>query len=153
MTLQDTASEVFTWLQDLVSVSTLCDWIIVLVTYLRFYYGCKVQGIDRKRELPWSAPFQPWFSWISLALYLLLLLTSGYTTFMNGRWGTETFISSYFNIPFLLVLYFGYKIWKGTTIVPLLEIPIRGFIDVANANPEPERKPKKGWRRLNILWS
>lgn len=153
MTLQDTASEVFTWLQDLVSVSTLCDWIIVLVTYLRFYYGCKVQGIDRKSELPWSAPFQPWFSWISLALHLVLLLTSGYTTFMNGRWSTETFISSYFNIPFLLVLYFGYKIWKGSTIVPLLDIPIRGFIDVANANPEPEKKPKKGWRRLNILWS
>ncbi|KAK4497939.1 hypothetical protein PRZ48_010595 [Zasmidium cellare] len=153
MSLEDTASEVFTWLQDLVAISTLTDWTIVLITYLRFYYGCKAQGIDRKKELPWAAPFQPWFSWISLVLFLLLLLTSGYTTFIHGHWSTETFISSYFNIPFVLILYFGYKLWKGTRIIPLREIPIRGFIDVANANPEPRIPKKTGLRRLNVLWS
>lgn len=153
MTLESTASTVFTWLQDLVAISTLTDWILVLVTYLRFYYGCKAQGINRKAELPWAAPFQPWFTWISLALYLALLLTSGYKVFIHGRWDTETFISSYFNIPFTLIFYFGYKWWFKTKIVPLNEIPIRGFIDVALANPE-ERIPKKtGWRRVNVLWS
>ncbi|KAK4613499.1 Dicarboxylic amino acid permease [Fulvia fulva] len=153
MSLQDTASTVFTWLQDLVAISTLTDWIIVLITYLRFYYGCKSQGIDRKKELPWSAPFQPWFSWFSLVLFLLLLLTSGYTTFMHHHWNTETFVSSYFNIPFTLALYFGHKFWKKTKIIPLQDIPIRGFIDVANANPEPRRPKATGLRRLNVLWS
>lgn len=32
MTLSDTASTVFTWLQDLVAISTLVDWTIVLIT-------------------------------------------------------------------------------------------------------------------------
>lgn len=152
MTLQSTASTVFTWLQDLVAISTLTDWIIVLITYLRFYYGCKAQGIDRKRELPWAAPLQPWLSWASLMLFLCLLLTSGYTVFIHGHWNTETFISSYFNIPFTLSLYIGYKVWHKTKIIPLHDVPIRGFIDVAISNPE-ELEPKKtGWRRLNVLW-
>ncbi|SMR54229.1 unnamed protein product [Zymoseptoria tritici ST99CH_1A5] len=153
MTLSDSASTVFTWLQDLVAIASLVDWIIVLITYLRFYYGCKAQSIDRKQELPWAAPFQPWLSWISLGMFLLLLLTSGFKTFIHGHWDTETFISAYFNIPFVLVLYFGYKFWFKTKIIPLKDIPIRGFIDVANDHPEPIIPKATGWRRLNILWS
>lgn len=152
MTLEDTASTAFTWLQDLVAVSTLTDWIIVLITYLRFYYGCKAQGIDRRRELPWAAPFQPWFSWASLILFLVLLLTSGYNVFIHGHWDTETFISSYFNIPFTLILYVGYKFWFKTDTIPVKDLPIRGFINVARDNPEEKIPEKKGWRKLNVLW-
>ncbi|USW55837.1 Putative amino acid permease/ SLC12A domain-containing protein [Septoria linicola] len=152
MTLDQTASTVFTWLQDLVAISTLTDWIIVLITYLRFYYGCKAQGIDRKKELPWAAPFQPWFSWISLTLFLALLLTSGYTVFIHGHWDTETLISSYFNIPFTLSLYVGYKFWFKTKTIALVDLPVREFIDVARNNPEEPIPEKKRWRRLNVLW-
>lgn len=153
MSHQDTASTVFTWVQDLVAISTLTDWNIVLITYLRFYYGCKARGIDCKKELPWAAPFQPWFSWTSLVLFILLLITSGYTTCIHGHWITETFISSCFNIPFVLVLYFVYKIRERTRIISLREIPIRGFIEIANANSEPRIPKNTGLERPNVLWS
>ena len=68
-------------------------------------------------------------------------------------WDDETFVSSYINIPIFIILYFTYKFIKKTKIIPLSEIPIRHFIDIANANPEPSTKPVVGWRRLNILWS
>lgn len=68
-------------------------------------------------------------------------------------WETETFDSSYINIPIILGLYFGYKVFKKTKIVSLEDMPIRHFIDIANANPEPPAKPLTGWRRFNILWS
>ncbi|EFX04976.1 amino acid permease [Grosmannia clavigera kw1407] len=152
MTLSDSASTVFTWLQDLISISTLTNWIIICITYLRFYYGCRAQGIDRS-ELPWAAPFMPWLPWGSLALFLLLLLTSGYTTFMSHHWNSETFVSSYFNIPFIFVVYFGYKFVKKSKIVPLSEIPIRPYIQIALDNPEPPEKPKSTLQKLNILWS
>lgn len=71
----------------------------------------------------------------------------------NRSWDTETFVSSYINIPIILCLYFGYKFAKKTKIIPLEDIPIRHFIDIANANPEPPAKPVTGLRRLNILWS
>ena len=72
---------------------------------------------------------------------------------MTFSWDSETFISSYINIPIILILYFVYKFIKKTKIIPLDQLPIQRFIDIANANPEEPAKPVTGWRRLNILWS
>ncbi|KAJ5128844.1 hypothetical protein N7448_002557 [Penicillium atrosanguineum] len=152
MSLSATASTVFDWLQDLVSITTLTNWLSILVTYLRFYYGCEKQGISRN-SLPWATPLQPYISWASLIMLVLLLITGGYSTFIKGHWDNETFVSSYINIPLFLILYFGYKFIHKTKIVPLEDIPIQPFIDIANRNPEPQPKPKKGLRKLNILWN
>ncbi|KAF5857759.1 hypothetical protein ETB97_005290 [Aspergillus alliaceus] len=85
MSLSNSASMIFGWLRDIVAISTLVDWEIVCIVYLRFYYGCKKQGIDRYRELPWAAPFQPYFTWASLMLFTLLLVTGGFSTFIHGH--------------------------------------------------------------------
>lgn len=151
MTLSTSASLVFEWLVNLVAVAALVNWSIILITYLRFQYGCKAQGIDRQ-ELPWAAPLQPYLSWVSLVAFMLLLLTSGYTTFIKGHWDTEVFISSYINIPIILALYFGYKFAKKTKVIPLKEIEIRTWIQIANDNPEPPAAPKRGLMKFNILW-
>jgi amino acid transporter len=151
MTISSSASTVFTWLQDLLSIAILVNWIVILSTYLRFFYACKKQNIDRN-ELPYKSPFQPYYAWACLIGFSLLLLTSGWTTFLNGQWNTKTFISAYFNIPFVLILYFCYKFTKKTKIIPLDEVPIRPFLELAQADPSPPLKPKKGLRKLNILW-
>ncbi|KAL2071647.1 hypothetical protein VTL71DRAFT_12882 [Oculimacula yallundae] len=151
MTLSSGASVAFGWLQDLVSVAALVGWMTICTVYLRFYYGCKKQGISRDL-LPWKAPFQPYAAWFSLISFIILLLTGGYITFIHGHWNTETFVSAYINIPIYLTLYFGYKFVKKTSIIPLSEIPIQHYLDIANANPEPPAKPKTGIHRFNILW-
>ncbi|KAJ5227912.1 aromatic amino acid and leucine permease [Penicillium chrysogenum] len=153
MSLSSSASTVFTWLQNLVSISTLVNLMCICIVYLRFYYGCKKQGIDRFKELPWAAPFQPYITWISLFIYVVLFFTGGFTTFMRGHWSTATFVSTYFNLPFIVIVYFAYKFWAKTKIIPLAEIPIRPFIESWHKNPEPEPKPKRGLSKLNILWS
>lgn len=153
MTLSATAATVFTWLQDLVSISTLVNWIIILIVYLRFHYGCKKQGINRHAELPWAAPLQPYITWASLVFFVVLIFTSGYVTFIHGHWNDETFVSSYLNIPAIFILYFGYKFIMKTKIVPLEEMPIRDFIEVWRANPEEPNKKRTGIARFNILWS
>ncbi|KAI0016898.1 amino acid permease/ SLC12A domain-containing protein [Xylariomycetidae sp. FL0641] len=151
MSLSSGANVAFGWLQDLVSVATLCNWMVICLTYLRFYYGMQKQGISRS-ELPWKSPLQPYMAWTSLILFVVILLTGGYVTFVHGHWDTETFFSSYFNIPFLAVLYFGYKFIRKSKIVALEDIPIRPYIEIANANPEPPEPPKKGLRKFNFLW-
>ncbi|KKY15186.1 putative amino acid transporter [Phaeomoniella chlamydospora] len=153
MTLSNTASTVFTWLQDLISIATLINWMCICIVYLRFIYGCKKQGINRQSELPWAAPFQPYTTWFSLALFTILLFTGGYSTFIHGNWDNETFVSSYINIPIILILYFGYKYYAKTKIVPLEDIPIRAFIEIYQNEPVPVVKPKQGIQKLNILWS
>jgi len=151
MSLSQGSNLVFSWLQDVVAVTTLCNWIVICGVYLRFFYSMKKQGISRS-ELPWAAPLQPYITWITFCFFILLLLTNGYTTFLRGHWSDETFVSSYFNIPFLIVLYFGFKWIKKTKIVALENMPIRPFIQTANENPEPPLAPKVGWHRFNILW-
>jgi amino acid transporter len=84
MSLSNSASTVFGWLQDLVSVAALVNWMVICIVYLRFYYGCKKQGISRS-ELPWKAPFQPFVAWTSLSFFVLLLLTGGYVVFIHGQ--------------------------------------------------------------------
>lgn len=130
------------------------DWIIVCIVYLRFYYGCKKQGVDRHKELPWAAPFQPYFTWASLILFALLLITGGYSTFIHGHWDTETFASSYINIPIVLGLYYGYKFWKKTHIITLENMPLVGLLQfyLSQDEDEPEPRPRKGLAKLNILW-
>ncbi|KAG9239540.1 amino acid permease-like protein [Amylocarpus encephaloides] len=152
MTISDSAATVFGWSQDLVSVASLVNWIIICTVYLRFYYAMKKQGLDRN-DLPWKAPFQPYAAWTSVISFSILLLTGGYVTFIHGQWNTETFVSSYINIPIILTLYIVYKFVRKTKIIPLHDLPIKHFMDVAAANPEPPPKPVVGWRRLNILWS
>ncbi|KAL3417547.1 Dicarboxylic amino acid permease 3 [Phlyctema vagabunda] len=152
MTLSDSASTVFSWLQDLVSTAALVNWMVICGVYLRFYYGCKRQGISRD-ELPWKGPFQPYAAWVSLIFFSVLLLTGGYVVFIHNHWDTETFISSYINIPIFATLYFTFKFIKKTKVIALEDIPIRHFLDIANANPEPPAVKPKGWRKYNIIWS
>jgi amino acid transporter len=154
MSLSHSSTVVFQWLRDIVAVATLVDWLIVCIVYLRFYYGCKKQGVDRHKELPWAAPFQPYFTWASLTLFTLLLITGGFSTFISGHWDTETFVSSYINIPIILGLYFGYKFWRKTRIIALENIPLVGLIQfyLSHEEAEPEPQPRKGFAKFNILW-
>ena len=152
MTVSDSASTVFTWLQDIVSIATLVNWVCISVTYLHFYYACRRQGINRHEELPWASPFQPYCTWITLVMLIILFFTGGWKTFTHHHWDTETFISSYLNLPVIVILYFGYKFIMRTKIVPLDQVPIRPFIEDARLHPEFVERPR-GWRRLNILWS
>ncbi|ERT00433.1 hypothetical protein HMPREF1624_03804 [Sporothrix schenckii ATCC 58251] len=152
MSLSSTAANVFDWLKDLVSIATLVNWLVYLIVYLRFYYAFQKQGLSRSR-LPWASPLQPYLSWWSLFLLILVLLTGGFSTFIHGHWSTETFISSYINVPIFLALYFSYKFIRKSKIIPLSEIPIGHFLDIAeNEEAEEEKKPNKAWRWLTLLW-
>ncbi|KZT60255.1 hypothetical protein CALCODRAFT_429636 [Calocera cornea HHB12733] len=153
MSVSDNASLVFSWFQDLVGSAALVLWIVICMVYLRFYYGCKAQGIDRHRELPWAGPLQPYAAWTSAIAFSVILITGGFPVFTTGNWNSQKFVGSYFNIPLIFILYFGYKFTRRTKIVPLMEMPIRDFIQVAEDNPERPDPPVKGWARLGFLWS
>lgn len=153
MTLSNNASIVFAWFQDLVSTAALVQWCIICIVYLRFYYACQRQKIDRYTELPWAGPFQPYAAWVSLLSFATILLTAGYPVFIKGDWDSEEFIGAYFNLPLIFGLFFGYKWVKGTKMVGLEEMPVKYYIEIAKENPEEDDKPTKGWRRFTILWS
>lgn len=71
----------------------------------------------------------------------------------KNSWSTETFISSYINIPIVILAYFSYKFIKKTQILSLEKVPVLRYIEIAEQNLEAPAAPVTGWRRLNILWS
>lgn len=88
---------------NLSSVTGIINWLVILISYLRFYYGCRRQGIERK-DFPYRAPLQPWASWfgaIMLVLivracspFCLLSLLSLLTSAWNRRFSSPTTKSS-----------------------------------------------------------
>jgi amino acid transporter len=113
-----TAGTVFNWLYNLSASTGLIAWVVslfsvfrpepnlaianqeirhplcqvILGSYLRFYYGLKRQGIDR-RDFPFVAPFQPYLSWYGFIFFLIVIFFSGYTVFLEGNWNTSDFFS------------------------------------------------------------
>jgi amino acid transporter len=62
MAVSTNAGAVFNWLANMSSVAGLMSWFGISVTYLRFYKGMQVQGIDRK-TLPYYTNLQPYAAW------------------------------------------------------------------------------------------
>lgn len=49
--LGSNSSVVFGWFVNIATISALISWIVIEVSYLRFFYGLRVQGITRDRKL------------------------------------------------------------------------------------------------------
>ncbi|GAA5876887.1 hypothetical protein JCM3774_000799 [Rhodotorula dairenensis] len=106
-----TAGKVFGWLANMCASCGLVVWFGIGITYLRFFYGLKAQGIDRK-ELPFRAPLQPYLTIYALTMIFLILFFANYTVFIDGQWDTASFITSY--LPFMLLPtgYLAAHVWK-----------------------------------------
>lgn len=51
LALGTSSSVVFGWFVNITTVAGLIGWVVICVTYLRFFYGMKYQGISRDRKL------------------------------------------------------------------------------------------------------
>jgi amino acid permease len=111
LSLGSNSSIVFSWLVNIASIAGLVEWVVIEITYLRFFYGLKRQGLSGgsessniyacypancRKELPYKAPFQPYLAWLMLFLLVVIVLTSGFSVFFPGQW------SAIFYFPFLL---------------------------------------------------
>jgi amino acid transporter len=67
------SGKVFTWFSNMTSVAGLLTWFGISVTYIRFYTGMKVQGIDRT-TLPFASRLQPYAAWYAAVSCLIICL-------------------------------------------------------------------------------
>ena len=80
---------VFGWLADLATVAWLMTFFAINVTFLRFHAGMKAQKLPRvqrteneAREMPYTGPFQPYWSWVASVSLAVLILINGYYVFV-----------------------------------------------------------------------
>ncbi|GAA5964555.1 hypothetical protein JCM8115_003920 [Rhodotorula mucilaginosa] len=143
----------FNYLVNLSSVTGIINWLVILLSYLRFYYGCKRQGIDR-RDFPYRAPLQPWASWFGTIMLTLIIIFSNYQVFLADSWDTASFITAYIVIPVFFIMLFGWKLLKKTTFVRLDDMDFDSGKRQLDDMEEEERaryKPPTTW--YEKLWA
>lgn len=121
MNLANNAATVFNYLSALSSVTGLITWGVILLTYIRFYHGCKRQGIDRS-TFPFVAPFQPYASYAGLFMICLITFFCGYGVFLDNSWSTATFLTDYIPVWVFILFVAFWKLYKKTHWVSLDEM-------------------------------
>ncbi|KXJ96214.1 amino acid permease/ SLC12A domain-containing protein [Microdochium bolleyi] len=131
------SSVVFGWLVNITTVSGLIGWVVIEVTYLRFYAGLKAQGYDRK-ELPYRSPGQPYTAMVTLFCVVLILLTSGFDVFVEGNFSAAGFLTCYLNLGIFAVLYVFFKLFLRSKVVSLEAMDLQTEFDSIRREKEEE---------------
>ncbi|KDR75338.1 hypothetical protein GALMADRAFT_249379 [Galerina marginata CBS 339.88] len=132
--LNQGAFQAFLWLVSLVATSAIVSWVVMCLTYLRFFYALRVQKIPRE-SLPYRSPLQPYLTYYALAMNILVLIFSGWNSFFP-TFDLSLFTSNYFNCIFYPLLYLGCKLWFKDTMVELDAIDIQTELDLIDIEVE-----------------
>lgn len=148
MSLSSGALNVFYWMLSLVSAGVLVSWSTVLFNHIRLKTALRRQGISFS-ELPWNSSWTFYASHVALAMCLLILFTGGFTVFTKGRWEAQSFVSSYLDIPLVLLFFAGWKLIKKTKWVKLEDLPLREIIEQANERLNQAKLEQEAEEALN----
>ncbi|KAK0715259.1 proline-specific permease [Lasiosphaeris hirsuta] len=150
MSLSQGAMTVFWWLVSLTAAGVLVSWSSILLNHVRLRQAMKRQNIDVSR-LPWYNSWTVYTSPVALFMCIVILFTAGFGVFTEGNWDAATFVSSYLDIPIVLIAYLGYKFYAKTKIISLDDVPLADAFEQAEQQiDEPEGK-EPGWIRL-VSW-
>ncbi|TNY24002.1 amino acid permease [Rhodotorula diobovata] len=143
------AGEVFGWFVNMTSIAGLLVWLSILITYVRFHRGAKLQGIDR-RALPYFAPCQPYLSYYGLFMIVVILFFAKFTVFIDGQWDTADFVTTYLPIILFPICYVGVYCHKRWGLRPLAELDFVSGSRVVEDGLDEEAdagRPKSWWAR------
>lgn len=127
MVTSSEAADVFDHFVNVVSLAGLLAWACILVVHMRFMSAVKAQGISRKKDLAFRSPLQPFGTYFSLGICVFVIFAKNFTVFLGSPFDYETFITGYIMLPVFLIMYFGWKFWKKTRILPASEIDLVSF--------------------------
>lgn len=135
MTVSDDSRVVFNYFVNVVSLTGLLAWSCILIIHIRFMKALKAQGLDRKRDLAYKSPLQPYGSYIALSICVLIVFIKNFTVFIN-KFDYKNFITGYIVLPVFIIMYFGWKIIYKTKIIRIEDIDLDTFRDVIDAEAE-----------------
>ncbi|KAG1836766.1 amino acid permease/ SLC12A domain-containing protein, partial [Suillus subalutaceus] len=151
MAVSTSAGSVFVWFSNMTAVAGLMSWFGISVTYLRFYKGMQVQGIDRK-TLPYYTNLQPYAAWWATVSTITICFFSGWTVFLEGNWSTVTFVTNYILFITWPILYVGARFYYGTKPVAAEDMDFTGDLAEIVADsydePPPRNKMEAFWQWL-----
>ncbi|KZP23307.1 amino acid permease [Athelia psychrophila] len=144
------SGKVFGWFSTMTAIAGLMTWFGISITYIRFYHGFKLQGLDRSK-LPYASPLQPYAAYYAATASWLVCLFSGWQVFLKGRWDTATFVTNYMAFALFPVLYIVWKIKTRAPIVHTADMDFVSGLDAIEAETYDEPPPKNKWEAIWAL--
>jgi amino acid transporter len=136
MTVLLGSQQVFGYFVNVVSLTGLIAWACILVIHIRFMRACRVQGIDRKRDLAYRSPLQPYGSYVALAICVLVIFIKNFTVFLGDSFTYKDFITGYIILPIFIIMFLTYKFVYKTKLIPSDEVDLATFRDVIDAEED-----------------
>ncbi|RMZ92184.1 hypothetical protein DV736_g590, partial [Chaetothyriales sp. CBS 134916] len=140
------SSKAFQWFQNLTTISTLFTWVSINIAYLRFYYACKAQGVDRN-TLVFKSPLQPYISYSAAIFFSLIIFFNGFYVFAGG-FNYQAFITDYVGIPIYFGLYLFWRLMMRSHFVKSTEADLYTGKEALDSIVWPERKPRNILERV-----
>ncbi|KAL8722409.1 MAG: hypothetical protein Q9225_001088 [Loekoesia sp. 1 TL-2023] len=119
---------VLKWFVSIITASQLINFSVIAFTYIRFKRACDAQGLARD-ELPYKGRWQPFLAWYALSGCVTMTLVNGFAVFIHGNWQITSFFFSYTMVGVFPVLYFGWKILKGTRIIKSEDVDLHKDVE------------------------
>lgn len=112
---------VYLWLLNTSGMTGLSLWLGIAISHYRFRRGYVLQGHDIN-DLPYRSGFFPLGPIFAFILCLIITLGQNYEAFLKDTidWGGVA--ATYIGIPLFLIIWFGYKLIKGTHFVRYSEM-------------------------------
>lgn len=110
----NSAVEVFYWFVDLTTTGLIATYTCMLVVFLAWYKARIAQGLPTS-SLSYLAPFTPYCAYLGIGLGCIAITFIGFDSF--HPFSVQGFITSYFCIPYSIILYLGWKFIKKTKFV------------------------------------
>ncbi|CAE6483557.1 unnamed protein product [Rhizoctonia solani] len=150
MNVSTDGATVFNWLVNLTTIGGFFTWWAINCTYVRFYQGLKVQGIDRKKFIYYSG-LQPYLSYWGIFWSTLIIIINGFAVFFD--FNASDFITCYINIPIFFALFIGWKVFKRTRFWKTEDMDFTTGIPTVEETEAPELPPKNfGEKVFNIIF-
>ena len=131
---------VFTWFQNLTSITSLLTWTSVSVAYVKFYYAMQAQGVDRN-TLTMKSPFQPYLGIGSAVFFSVVIFFNGFDSIAGG-FKYKDFITDYIGIPIYFGLYLFWRIFRRSHFIPAAEADLYTGKAALDAIVWPPRNPR-----------
>lgn len=150
LAVSNSASVVFGWFINITTLAGMIGWIVIEITYIRFYNALKQQGYSRngmsppvtidmsgrlltpRTELPYKGPLQPYISYFTLVLISLIVIFSGFDVFVKSNFTAAGFVTCYLNVAIFAVLYIFFKVALKSKVLKLSEIDFQTEFDKIN---------------------
>jgi amino acid transporter len=119
MSVSSGSNNVFNWFVNLSTTGGFTSWFVMNITYIFYRRGLIAQGYDPAANA-YHNRLQPYIAYWGAGWTLFFILINGFAAFWDFT--AAKFLTAYINIPLFLVLYFGYKVVKRTSIWKPLEM-------------------------------